>query len=263
MTLASIVLCLILERWQMLWHTAKDRQWLVQYARVIQRHFKTAAIIGSWPGLVMIALPLMIVVALVQYTCNHVFYGVIGWIVNTVVLLYCIDAHRVHDAINRHWLKQAPADNMKVITTAGVSLTQFNREVFAVIFWFCIFGAFGALIYRAVTVWRDEAITSTSDLNGYFPLLTRILDVLDWIPARILALGLALMGDFTPTFHAWRQHFFAMPAANETLLDDCGKVALHKSADTAEECEWQEIALRSLLTWLVLFALVTLTALVP
>lgn len=269
MTLISIVLCLILEQWQSLWKQCKQHQWLVHYASFIQRHVKMAAVIGSWPGIIVILLPLAVVVALIQIGLNHIYFGAPGWIFNTLVLLYCLDARKAHAMVRHHWFKQHAAaktdDSAKenhAPVTAGTALSQFNHDVFAVIFWFCILGAFGALVYRAIIVWRENAILSNSELNSYFPILTIMTDIADWIPVRLLGLSLALMGDFAPTFHAWRTHLFAAPSANETFLQDCAKAASHKRNDTASENEWLDLGFKGLTSWLVILALMTIVAVV-
>jgi AmpE protein len=259
----------MVEHWHALWGKCKQHQWLIHYASFIQRHFKMAAVIGSWPGILVIILPLAVIVGLMQVGLNHLYFGLPGWLFNTIVLLYCLDTQKVHAMIRQRWFKKSAVTSADDVSheintsvSAGTALTYFNRDVFAVIFWFCILGAFGALLYRAVNVWRENAIVSDSALNSYFPLLTIMTEIADWIPVRLLGLSLALMGDFSPTFHAWFNHLWAAPAANEALLQDCGKAALHKRNDTADEKEWLDLGFKGLVTWLVILALMTIVAVV-
>lgn len=271
MTFISIILCLALERWQGVFKRLRNNTWLVKYASFLQRHVKTAAVIGSWPGLLIIILPLILVTGLIQIGLHHFWYAIPAWIFNTIVLLYALGSHRLYDVLCRQWCKKddtiAPIEAAIVPektaakVDVGHSLSLFNRDVFAVIFWFCLFGATGALTYRAITLWRENAIIADSDLNGYFSLLTRINDWLDWIPARLLGLSLALAGDFAPAFQAWVKAFCYKPEETETYFKEVGAAAL-KHTKPITELAVQDLAFRSLVVWVIVLAIMTLTAIV-
>jgi AmpE protein len=275
MTLISIIICLALERWQGWLQKVRNHNWLVKYASFIQRHVKTAAIIGSWPGLLVIGLPVIFVTALIQIGLHHFWYAIPAWIFNTVVLLYCLGSHNLYEILCQKWCKQAEApidtaaestvvpvkEKATSKTNIGHTLSVFNRDVFAVIFWFCLFGATGALTYRAITIWRENAIMADSDLNGYFTWLTRINDWIDWIPARLLGLSFALAGDFIPAFQAWIVHFCQKPEENEVFFKEVAAAAL-KHIKPVNELAVQDLAFRSLVVWVIVLAIMTLTAIV-
>lgn len=275
MTFISIIVCLALERWQGWLRKVRNYNWIVQYASFIQRHVKTAAVIGSWPGLLIIGLPLIFVTALIQIGLHHFWYAIPAWIFNTVVLLYCLGPHKLYDILCQKWCKKADdkaesaaettsmPEKEKTTGKAGIGniLEVFNRDVFAVIFWFCLFGATGALTYRAITVWRENAIVADSDLNGYVSWLTSINEWLDWIPARLLGLSFALAGDFLPAFQAWIAHFAQKPEDNQTFFKEVATAAL-KHTKPVNELVVQDLAFRSLVVWVVVLALMTLTAIV-
>lgn len=267
MTLISILVCLALERWSSIWQKLRQHNWLVCYAVFIQRYFKTAAVIGSWPGLLVMLIPLVVVTALIQIGLWHIWYGILGWIFNTLVLLYCLGSHQLYEIICKCWDKSAATSDATAApdTTAVVStdksqtLSRFHQDVFGIIFWFCILGATGAVLYRAVSKWRESAIVADSELNGYFACLNTVNEWLNWIPVRLLGLSFALAGDFIPVFQAWIKHLWSAPANNEQLLQDCGMAAV-KTQKQLTEANLLNLAFRSLIVWLVILAIMTITA---
>jgi AmpE protein len=268
MTLISILVCLALERWSSIWQKLRQHNWLVCYAVFIQRYFKTAAVIGSWPGLIVMLLPLVIVTALIQIGLWCVWYGILGWIFNTLVLLYCLGSHQLYEIVCKSLGKSneptdtaaaATASTTVATTDKSQTLSRFHQDVFGVIFWFCILGATGAVLYRAVSKWREAAIVADSELNGYFVCLNAANAWLNWIPVRLLGLSFALAGDFIPVFQAWIKHLWSAPANNEQLLQDCGMAAV-KNQKELTEANLLKLAFRSLVVWLIVLALMTITA---
>jgi cobalamin biosynthesis protein CobD/CbiB len=102
-------------------------------------------------------------------------------------------------------------------------LTDAYRQVFAVLFWFLVLpGPAGAVLYRAAVLLADEW---RADVPGddTTPLLRSraefgkparaLLDVLDWIPVRLTALGFAIVGDFEDAAYCWRMQAKTWPAS--------------------------------------------------
>lgn len=73
-------------------------------------------------------------------------------------------------------------------------------RLFGVLFWFVVFGAFGALAY-ALTRLLAERWRGDSDFHA---AIGRIVPVLDWAPARLLAFSFAIVGNFETAMTAWR-----------------------------------------------------------
>ncbi|MFN7098229.1 MAG: hypothetical protein ACK4PR_11830, partial [Gammaproteobacteria bacterium] len=83
----------------------------------------------------------------------------------------------------------------------------------------------------------------------------------DWIPARLLGLSLALAGDFMPTFQAWVKGFCYKPEEQDVYFKDLGTAAL-KHTKPMTELAVQDLAFRSLVVWVIVLAIMTLTAVV-
>jgi len=104
----------------------------------------------------------------------------------------------------------ADLDQDEVVRQAiehGLLLAQ--RHVFGVFFWFVLLpGPVGAVFYRlaehVARVWNKAPAPSTPpDQFGDFA--RRAFAWIDWAPARLTALGFAIVGDFEGAIYCWRQ----------------------------------------------------------
>lgn len=112
----------------------------------------------------------------------------------------------------------ADLDQDEVVRQAiehGLLLAQ--RHVFGVFFWFVLLpGPVGAVFYRlaehVARVWNRTPPPSTPpDQFGDFA--RRAFAWIDWAPARLTALGFAVVGDFEGAIYCWRQ------VSRETSVD--------------------------------------------
>ncbi len=89
----------------------------------------------------------------------------------------------------------------------GLMLSQ--RHVFGVFFWFVVLpGPVGAVAYRLAEhvsrAWnRPPPVAAPPDRFGEFA--RRAFAWIDWAPARLTALGFAVVGDFEGAIYCWRQ----------------------------------------------------------
>lgn len=79
-----------------------------------------------------------------------------------------------------------------------------HRHVFGVFFWFVVLpGPVGAVLYRitqlAARSWRGAAPSSL-----FAQFAERAYSILDWLPARLTALGFAVVGNFEDAVFGWR-----------------------------------------------------------
>lgn len=101
---------------------------------------------------------------------------------------------------------------------AGLPYRLFERE-FAVVFWFAVLGPAGALLYRLAWLRAAQLMESSQPTPGRLDVWSgsRLLALLEWLPARLLIPTLAIVGNFTPVMQlAGRLCLGSYPAA--TLL---------------------------------------------
>ncbi|KPD24178.1 beta-lactamase regulator AmpE [Idiomarina zobellii] len=103
-------------------------------------------------------------------------------------------------------------------TSVNQSLIWMNyRHYLAVMFYFVLFGSFGALLYATFRIAADTENNSESQDNSK-SYWSRLLWFADWVPARLAAFGLLIVGHFSRAFPVWVKHSLNPQAEPDKLL---------------------------------------------
>ena len=143
-------------------------------------------------------------------------------------------------------------------------LLEANSRVFGVLLWFMLLGPVGAALFRLSCELKQHQSQIES---GYAVASRNLFRILIWLPVRLLVIGFALAGSFVDTFSRLDSFADFWQADSETLLVESGLGAVahepvgHEEAGADEEAINQMMALvkRTLLVWLAILALLTLT----
>ncbi len=173
-------------------------------------------------------LPLLVFVAcvLIQHVLAHVLFGLPAFVFGVVVLFYCwgprdLDADveavlKAPDNPSREaaaqWLRPDPVVARLPFEAAALVRATFASALsrwFGVLFWFVVLGPAGALGYRVVQVLARDAELGVSIDAAQHATLDRIANVLDWAPAHLVALTLALVSEFDAVLTTWRAYHAA------------------------------------------------------
>ena len=143
----------------------------------------------------------------------------------------------------------------------GLNLVWQNyRHYTAVILWFAACGAAGAIFYILV---REMGSKFSNDNIQVANQVKRLLNIVDWIPVRITALGFLLVGHFSRAFPTWLSYLPDPAVQAKTLLLDVSKQAEEIEPDendcTEEPCTLVRLAKRNVMFLLVIIALLTLS----
>ncbi|HVT33208.1 MAG TPA: regulatory signaling modulator protein AmpE [Rhodanobacteraceae bacterium] len=176
----------------------------------------------------ILLLPALVFVfcALIQGALDHVLFGLPLFAFAAVVLFFCwgprdLDADiegvlKAPDRDQRAAAAQAlspdaAASPLPLEATALVE-AAFDAALtrwFGVLFWFVLLGPAGALGYRMVQlIARNAAFTDRLDARES-ELVERAARILDWAPAHLMALTLALVSDFDAVLRTWREYHAA------------------------------------------------------
>ncbi len=179
-------------------------------------------------------------------------------------------------------------------------LVDAYRQVFAVLFWFAVLpGPVGAVLYRTTArlaqEWaplaRGEDVAPAARERDTFGMpARRLLDLLDWIPARLTAIAFAAVGDFEDAIASWRTQAAAWAreeggrAMGIVLASGAGALGVVLGGPLpapAGEPEWRPelgtgdavepdvlpsavgLVWRALVLWLAVILLVTIANLLP
>ena len=144
------------------------------------------------------------------------------------------------------------------------------RRRFGVLFWFFLLGPAGALLFRlAHRSWLATRHSGDADARR---IAARLAAALDWLPAHLMVLSMALASNFDRVSEAWRA-WHAAPersawefepgflgsiarASAEAELEDDDEDAAAGSLRTLEAI--RQLLRRLLVIWLVVVALVVL-----
>jgi AmpE protein len=246
---------------------------------------------GGKPSRYRAALLALLIVAaclLLQALLGHVLFGLPAFAFATIVLYFCwgprdleadIDAViKAPDSDRRHAAAQAlrPDPALEAMPVESVALVEATfasalSRWFGVIFWFVVLGPAGALGYRVVQLLARNAAFRPSMDADQNEVLERTARLLDWAPAHLVALTLALVSDFDAVVKTWRDYHAAHGKGYFTLdLGFLGELAragvdadveagdgyAHDVADPiAELTDAHKVLRRVLVAWLALIAL--------
>ncbi|ANB02163.1 regulatory signaling modulator protein AmpE [Ectothiorhodospira sp. BSL-9] len=173
------------------------------------------------------------------------------------------------------------------------ALSESNPRLFAVLFWFVILGPLGAVLYRLSHLMQapmaqekpaaaaegeqgkagEDKPQAEPTEDGFRQAAVRLVALLDWIPARLVALGYALTGTFDRAFPVLRSNFTGplagMAEQNERLLRDAGSEAVQlDDVDMKDPLEARSaverasnLVFRTLIAFVAVLALLTIVGL--
>lgn len=238
---------------------------------------------GRW-GAALALVPPLLLVALLQWGLHGPWLGLLSLLFAVAVLVYSwgprdldADVEAVVEAGDEALRRaaaaalsvdgQLPATDAPALVAATAASAQ--RRWFAVLFWFLLLGPVGALGYRLVArlAWGGTSATlAPAARDG----VRRLLAGLDWPVARLMALSMALAGNYDAVFGAWRgaggnrwtgdQGFLAtvaQAAVNAELREDEaeGTALVPAHRRLPELHDLMNLLWRMLLLWLAVLAL--------
>ena len=252
MTIAFIAVLLVLVAAQTVPELARWRDfgWLRRWQELVGRQG------GDVISLVLCVGVPVVVCALIQIGLTGRVLGLFGLAFAAAVLFYCWgprDLERDAEAIDK-----APDSDQRVAAAQALrreeaqpplafesgplveaTFTAALRRWFGVMFWFAVLGPAGALLYRLLQLLSFAPGFAEGQSAGQRSLLERAARLLDWLPAHLMALSLALVSNFDAVFKTWHDYHAAQGkgylAGDLGFLDAIARACV--DADVAAESD--------------------------
>ena len=111
-----------------------------------------------------------------------------------------------------------------------------HRHVFGVLFWYTVLpGPCGAVLYRFAVLLREHW---EARVDGFGIMSRQAFNVLDWVPARLTAIGFAVVGNFEDALYGWRQRAPSWPDRQRGIVVEAAAGALGVQLSPRVATEW-------------------------
>lgn len=262
----------------------RNQAWFERYGTWLEARWAGSSF-WNGPGglLVTLFIPLVLLGVLV-YLAGELHFT-LGFLLSFLILIYSFGpplgslVTRYTDALEgddgdscREILEQildgdtdaGETDHDRII---GSIMLRAHEYLFAIVFWFLLLGAVGALMYCLVLnlARRYEKID-----GGYAGAVRDLHNILMWPSARLLALGFAMGGSLVSALENWRTVSGNTLDISREVIAVSGFGALHHDPANKEDTgadkkvfigrlrETQALISRTLVVWLIVLGLMTI-----
>lgn len=303
MTLITLLLALILEHFLGYMSDFRNPRYLNTYTHRFMVLLDSFGLRYAGLKLLVIALPPILLVGWLQSWLSHVLLGLFGIIFGVAVLLYCLGPEDLEEEINNYVEAVATGDEARqlrvakrlildtpaedpIVRARQVALAGFsesNDRLFTVIFWYVLLGPAAAILYRMLHSLsismtnvedagdedQDAEIESQEELAR---VASGLAALMEWMPARLAALGYAITGSFDHALVVLRERIWGgtsnLRQNSRILLGESGAGAIRLDELLGEETDAATLSSvfatvihhiqRNLIVWMAVLALLTL-----
>ena len=253
MALIIVLIALAIQRFVKFNSYSRQFDWAAHYFQWMSNRIKQITTGHGLIGLLILVVPVVLVTAII-FSLVYQLLGYLGaGVLQLALVWYCLDGRDIR--------KEPYGD-----ATTEKILLQTYQHLFAVLFWYCVLGPVGLVLYICVSQLSQVAPRTLASSeqetqhNGdhLYEYLSKTLGILDWVPVRLLGLSFALVGSFAAVFKLWMRKLFEGITDPPLLVVEWGQAAL--AAESTEKSPLEstiDLVDRSLLVWLFVVLLVT------
>ncbi len=185
------------------------------------------------------------------------FHGLVWLAFNLLVLLYAFGRGNLDDQLNSYLAHlerddlqaayhDAAAFNINHHEALAGNLAELQQETlrsipyqyferyFAVIFWYVLLGAAGAVLYRLSVYLRGRSLDQAAEAT----VAERWLWLMEWLPLRLTGLILAVVGNFARCIDIWFDQLFSKENTTAEVLGFYVQGALDIQPEKEEGAEY-------------------------
>jgi AmpE protein len=245
MKLLVILLCVGAQRFLHLASYGRHFDWFKSYFEWLNKKVELVSQGHPIMGVSVVLLPLILLITIVFALVYHLFGGLGNLVLSVAFVWYWLDA--------RDYIKYPLSPD----STSEDYIEHTFGTVFGVIFWYFLFGPIGLALYVCSTEMRHFLATNENGAKeALYDYSSKLQGILNWVPARLLALTYALVGHFTASISTVLKGFGLGINADHEYLVNCAKTSLQNPSDPQETIQLIE---RAALVWLVVLALLTIS----
>ncbi len=279
MALISVILGLLLDRTFRHLHDLRNMTWFEVYTQTIQRFTsKINSAVSSPLQFILIIAPPALLIFTIQLQLTDFLFNLPGFVFGIAAFIYCLgpaclssdveayinarttgdDDEALHYASSITGKNASTLPNQQTIDVTHAILYIANERIFSTIFWFVILGPFGAILYRLIS-----ELSKQEEANDLTSFSSFIHSFMAWIPARMLAVGYALTGNFDNAYQSYKTQATGLNLAqsNYDTLVYTGLGAMHNTEmddEIASVHAARNLVMRAVIAWIGILAVMTL-----
>lgn len=245
MKLVILVLCFAIEYYLNHRVMADRLLWLEQYQR-LNHKLVSMVELPDFPfkGLVLFVLPALLALLLVKIILSALLGGVGDFLLYLLVFIACLGPKPIFYPVYDN--------DMPVCERVALYSKELLASWFAPVFWFLLFGVWGALVYRLV----EQFATQEQGAS------LRVLRAMNWAPERMMALLFLIVGQFQPGSTLLIANLAVFSLEKDGFIEELVPMALgRESLETVDFESLEVMVYHANLALLTLVALFTLGSL--
>lgn len=285
MKLLILLACLGIQRYMNFNFSLSQYDWFTPYQDMLKQYVPKQLMNGV-AGLVVLVVPIALIAMIVGMVLSG--WWVTSFLYGLVVLFYCLDGRLGEQFIQAQsgaggtepkseadvaasQVLEEPVPNTshaKVRAISNAIFTHSLHHVFGVIFWYVVLGIFGAITYFLVAFIANPPKKTQDALAPYADSAKLVLDILAWVPVRLVGLAFAIAGATANTIKVLTQHLVGKLSNEKDLAAIFGLTAIKadvenpNSATAEENKNAMTMVFLGQGVWLAVILVITLLSLV-
>lgn len=222
-------------------------RWLADYAAALERYFNGGEYRHGLLAWLVLVVSIVAVTALVFQTL-YVMSALLGLIWSIAVLYVTMGFRKLSQQLTeiqqalrtgdlaaaREWLGKWRSEGAAALGTSEIArvaieqgLLASHRQVLGTMAWFVAFGPAGAVLYRLAAVLDDRwGRRAGGEAQEFGHFSAQAFYWIDWVPARLTAASLAVVGNFEDAVYCWRMQAHTWRPHSDGIILASGAGAL-------------------------------------